>query len=350
MLPSAPRCFLTILLAFLVVSAFSFGSNAAFISSPRQNQAPQQKYVVRPAGLGSRISVLARSTRQIQIQVTDENDKPVPDMPVLFALATASLGTLAFNQPAETGFIPVAYNPGSAVSMKTVTRRSGPQDKISIRKITDAAGKASVRFLAASSTGIVAITVTVAGTNYSWKGEIIVVDRVEEIQEPTYMLISSGEVKVDGNPVQTGTTVLCGNTIETGSNGRVTIDFGSLGRVTLRPDVKIVLISCLPDQVLIKSECKTTHIKVNRGKVEAKTSDTKVIDEGKEEKVEGAADIIATGNVDFIVDCKRRPVALWIFSGGGGFTGVIVALIKARDGDEGESILPPPPPLSPLQP
>lgn len=53
------------------------------------DQAPQRRYILRPVGSGSTISVRARSTRQIQIQVTDENDKPVPDLPIVFALAGA---------------------------------------------------------------------------------------------------------------------------------------------------------------------------------------------------------------------------------------------------------------------
>src|SRR5436853_1895663 len=47
--------------------------------------APPHRYTLRPpAGQGSSLSVAARSTRQIQIQVTDENDKPVADLAILF--------------------------------------------------------------------------------------------------------------------------------------------------------------------------------------------------------------------------------------------------------------------------
>ena len=62
------------------------------------DQAPQRRYILRPVGSGSTISVRARSTRQIQVQVTDENDKPVPDIPIIFALAGAGgkfAGTLS---------------------------------------------------------------------------------------------------------------------------------------------------------------------------------------------------------------------------------------------------------------
>src|SRR3989442_778480 len=48
----------------------------------------------RPVSSGSQFSVRARSTRQIQVQVTDKNDKPLPDLPVLFSLGNPCLGSL----------------------------------------------------------------------------------------------------------------------------------------------------------------------------------------------------------------------------------------------------------------
>lgn len=60
-----------------------------------QQPGGQPRYILRPpAGQGNALSVSARSTRQVQIQVTDENDRPVPDLPILFALDNGCLGTL----------------------------------------------------------------------------------------------------------------------------------------------------------------------------------------------------------------------------------------------------------------
>jgi uncharacterized protein YaiE (UPF0345 family) len=60
-----------------------------------EHQAAQARYILRPpAGQGASLSVAARSTRQVQIQVTDENDHPVPDLPILFSLANPCLGSL----------------------------------------------------------------------------------------------------------------------------------------------------------------------------------------------------------------------------------------------------------------
>lgn len=48
----------------------------------------------RPVSSGSQFSVRARSTRQVQVQVTDKNDKPLSDLPVLFSLGNPCLGSL----------------------------------------------------------------------------------------------------------------------------------------------------------------------------------------------------------------------------------------------------------------
>jgi hypothetical protein len=48
----------------------------------------------RPIASGSRFSVRARSTRQVQVQVTDQNDRPVANVAVVFALGDPCLGTL----------------------------------------------------------------------------------------------------------------------------------------------------------------------------------------------------------------------------------------------------------------
>jgi hypothetical protein len=65
--------------------------------------APPHRYTLRPpAGQGSSLSVAARSTRQLQIQVTDENDKPVADLAILFSLSDACLGTLGVGVGAGT--------------------------------------------------------------------------------------------------------------------------------------------------------------------------------------------------------------------------------------------------------
>ncbi len=75
----------------------------------------QQRYTLRPpAGQGSTLSVSARSTRQIQIQVTDENDRPVPDLPILFSLGDPCLGSIGIGAAAGTLFTSKTDNRGIA--------------------------------------------------------------------------------------------------------------------------------------------------------------------------------------------------------------------------------------------
>lgn len=111
-----------------------------------EQQPAQRKYIVRPVGLGSNVSVRVRATRQIQVQVTDENDRPVPDLPVIFLLGGGG-GQFA----------------GSLTGGTSVTVR------------TDAQGRANTTFTAGPSTGSNIISATVEATRDSWSGTINVV-------------------------------------------------------------------------------------------------------------------------------------------------------------------------------
>ncbi|HEU4386750.1 MAG TPA: hypothetical protein VFV34_03055 [Blastocatellia bacterium] len=134
------------------VFRFAAGDNSPSVETSRgsvtveQQPAPQKHYVVRPVGLGSNISVKARSTRQIQVQVTDENDRKVPDLPILFALGGKGFGSLG------TGLVPR--------TAMTIT--------------TDARGVATVTFQAGDTAGSDTISATVEGTRDSWIGQLSV--------------------------------------------------------------------------------------------------------------------------------------------------------------------------------
>ena len=68
----------------------------------------------RPVDLGRTLSVRARSTRNFQIQVTDENDKPIPDLPILFSLGSPCLGSLGIGAAAGSDFRKKTDNKGIA--------------------------------------------------------------------------------------------------------------------------------------------------------------------------------------------------------------------------------------------
>jgi hypothetical protein len=106
------------------------------------SQAAQRQYRLRPVGLGSNLSVRARSTRQIQIQVTDENDDPVPDLPVLFLL-------------------------GGAGGQTAGSLSAGALAGASVTATTNAQGLATVTFTAGPNPVSGSLTATVEGTNSS---------------------------------------------------------------------------------------------------------------------------------------------------------------------------------------
>jgi hypothetical protein len=110
-------------------------------------QTAQRQYLVRPVGLSSNLVVKARSTRQIQVRVTDENDRPVPDVPVIFLLSSSggkSIGTL-----------------GSAAAASA-----------NAKVFTDATGIATVNYTAGPEATSGSISATVEGTNATWVGSI----------------------------------------------------------------------------------------------------------------------------------------------------------------------------------
>ncbi len=102
-------------------------------------QAAPRKYLIKPMNLGTNTEIRARSTRNIQVRVTDENDRPVPDVPVLFLLNGGGAG---------------AGNVGSFAG------------QTSAQVTTNAQGVAQVNFNASNLSGNpVNITASVPGTN-----------------------------------------------------------------------------------------------------------------------------------------------------------------------------------------
>lgn len=93
----------------------------------------------RPVSSGSQLSVRARSTRQVQVQVTDKNDKPLPDLPVLFSLGNPCLGSLGL----------------------------GALAGLTMMQKTDKRGIATVPLIAGAAKCAASILVKVEGTNAS---------------------------------------------------------------------------------------------------------------------------------------------------------------------------------------
>jgi hypothetical protein len=110
----------------------------------------QHEYTIRPVGHGSNIKVPASGTRQIQLQVVEDN-VPVPGVGVLFVLDVSG----AINGKLGVG----------TLSNTTLT------------VVTNASGVAAVQFVAGPTSGTVPVSATIEGTRTSWTGEITVTSR-----------------------------------------------------------------------------------------------------------------------------------------------------------------------------
>jgi uncharacterized protein YaiE (UPF0345 family) len=141
-----------------------------------QDQPPPQDVNIRivdelgrPVSSGSQLSVRARSTRQIQVQVTDKNDKPLPDLPVLFSLGDPCLGSLglgvaaggAFRQKTDKrGIAAVPLVAGAArCAASIVVKVEGTNASVTIH----ASVKPNARFLNTQNTLIIVGALAVAG-------------------------------------------------------------------------------------------------------------------------------------------------------------------------------------------
>ena len=114
---------------------------------PVQTPAAARRYVIRPLDLTTNLSVRARSAREIQYRVTDENDRPVPDVPVVI--------TLGAKGGKFTGVLSTEQTRGS-----------------SVRAFTDQKGVARATFSAGLEPGLVTLTAIVEGTSFATAGTI----------------------------------------------------------------------------------------------------------------------------------------------------------------------------------
>jgi hypothetical protein len=141
-----------------------------------QDQPPPQDVNIRivdelgrPVSSGSQLSVRARSTRQIQVQVTDKNDKPLPDLPVLFSLGDPCLGSLGLGVAAggtfrqktdKRGIAAVPLVAGAArCAASIVAKVEGTNASVTIH----ASVKPNARFLNTQNTLIIVGALAAAG-------------------------------------------------------------------------------------------------------------------------------------------------------------------------------------------
>jgi hypothetical protein len=113
------------------------------------------------------------------------------------------------------------------------------------------------------------------------------------------LTVKSGNVTINGNPAQTGATIVSGSVIATSSSGKAIVDLGPLGRVELG-DNTTVTVTCAGGSVTVRASCSTTEVKVNSGQV---TVNSETVSAGGKKKVDGAADITAGAGANWSVEC-----------------------------------------------
>ncbi len=125
-------------------------SMSAEIAAQTEQQTAPRKYLIKPLNLGTNTEIRARATRNVQVQVTDENDRPVPDAPIFFLLG----------------------NGGGAGSSGAGTLAG----QTSVRAVTNAQGIADVNFTASDVVGSRSqIQIRVENSNAEWQGTIQII-------------------------------------------------------------------------------------------------------------------------------------------------------------------------------
>ena len=119
---------------------------AAANATRRNAQAAQHRYLITP--VQAMYDVKARSTRQVQVRVEDENRKPVPGLPIIFSLS-GNVGALS-----------------------------------STSAVTNSAGVATVNLTAASQATQGSLTATVQGTQFATTIQIAVLKFVPGFWSP----------------------------------------------------------------------------------------------------------------------------------------------------------------------
>lgn len=144
-------------------------AEAAEVSTQQQQTAPR-KYIIKPLNLGTNTEIRARSTRNLQVQVTDENDRPMPDVPLLFLL------------------VGIGSSGSSAGALAGQAGSSGVQalaGQTSLRAVTNPYGLANVNFTATDAVGrSMRLQIRVEGTDAVWEGTLDIA-RAEAIFEPS---------------------------------------------------------------------------------------------------------------------------------------------------------------------
>lgn len=149
----------------------------------------QGNYMIRPVGGRANIDVRLRKTREVQFIVTDEHDKPVPDVPVVLTISgVATLGSGATTVTVTTSALGIASAPvsaGAAIGTGTVTATvpGGASASVGVSAV-------SAGVLTGTTIGIIAAAVA-AGTATT----VIVTRQKDEIKPTSEPKITPSSVR-----------------------------------------------------------------------------------------------------------------------------------------------------------
>lgn len=130
------------------------------------------------------------------------------------------------------------------------------------------------------------------------------------------LTVASGTVTINGNPAQTGATVMSGSVVATSSGGKAVIDFGPAGRVEVGHHTTVNL-SCAGGAIQGSSVCSKTEIDVTTGSVNVTTPRTETIAAGKDMKFDGQTSFTGAAGAAFKVECEGGPKAGGLLVGPG---------------------------------
>ena len=141
---------------FLYLLVISLSS--APLTALEAQQVGPRKYLIKPFNLGISTDVRARSTRNLQVRVTDENDRPIPDAQVLFLLSSG--GTDSSSVGSFAG-------------------------QTSLRAMTNAEGVAQVDYTAGETVGSKArIKAQVEGSDAVWEATLLIISALTGDSSP----------------------------------------------------------------------------------------------------------------------------------------------------------------------
>lgn len=147
----------------------------------------------RPIAAQGKIQVRLRSTRTVQFQVTDENDRPIPDVPIIITIGSAAHGALG-------------------AGTTTITATTGTN------------GIASANFVGGAVKGTDSVTAQVSGSNVQWQGSVL------WSPPPLPPIVKFGIPVAAGAAAGTATAVVVTRNNNNGNNQAI-----GNGGVTVRP-------------------------------------------------------------------------------------------------------------------